>query len=737
MVRAVYDGEVLRPAEPLGLPPGTPVRIVVSPAIPEDAAAERPPPARGWASRPLAWLAPSRAEGAARLTRAELALLAAGLAFYALTRLVGLAAFPIYFFCDEAIQTTLARELLDSGLRDVNGVLLPPYFRNAEKWNLSLSVYIHALSVALFGQSVALTRGTSVAVSILGVAAVALTLRLVFRSGSWWVAPFALAAMPAWFLHSRTAFETTMMVSFYACFLCCYLLYRTRGPRWLLPALVFGAMTFYSYANGQGVMLVSGVLLLLCDLPYHLRQGWRVWALGAGALALLAVPLLRFRLLQPDAYAEQLRLLGSSWVSPLPLAAKLGTFGANYLQGLSPTYWFLYNTVDLERHRMRGMGHLGLWLAPFVLLGLVVCLRRLASPAHRAVLVAVLAAPFSAALVAIAITRTLAMVVPAAILAVLGLDQVAAWAGPRLRQRWVAAAAAAALAVICLTVTRAALVEGPTWFSDYGMGGMQYGARQLFAESIPEELARSPGTTLLVSPTWANNPNVFLPFFLTPAQSERVQLINIDAFTTSKLELDPARQLFVMPQDEYARANESGKFVLQPPERIISYPDGRPGFYFVRMAYVPNIDELFAADRAARARLVEDEATIGGQAARVAHSLLDMGQVANLFDGDPKTLARGAEANPFVLQLSFAEPRALSGVTLTTASMNFELTMRATPVDGEDAVAGATFVDLPPDPTVRLDLPGGPRQVRELRLEIHQLNVPEVAHVHVRELELR
>lgn len=666
VVAAVYDGEVIRPAEPLDLPPGTAIRLVVPAAVtvvaiptPDTSA---PTPANGHlaaAAAPAGGLQAASptappAEVAAPLAPAELLLLAAGLAFYALTRLVGLAVFPIYFFCDEAIQTTLARALLANGLRDNAGVLLPPYFLNAEKWNLSLSVYVHALSVALVGHSIALNRATSVVVSMLGVAAVALTLRLVFGSRSWWVAPFAMAAMPAWFLHSRTAFETVMMVAFYACFLCCYLLYRTRGARWLFPALVFGGMTFYAYANGQGVMLVSGVLLLLLDLPYHLRQGWRVWAAAAATLAVLVTPLLRFRLLQPDAYADQLRHLDSYWLREGPLAAKLARFAEIYGTGVSPGYWFLSNTVDLERHRMLGMGHLGIWLAPLVLVGLGVCLWRWRSPTHRVVLVAVLAAPFSAALVGIGITRVLAMVVPAALLASIGLDQIIAWLKPRVRPQSVAVASALAFGLAALLVMRAALVDGPTWFSDYGMNGMQYGARQLFVETIPAELAEHPDTTLLVSPTWANNPDVFLDFFLTPAQRARVRFANVDGFTIARQDLDPDRHLFVMPDYEYTKAITSGKFIVEPPERIIPYPDGRPGFYFVRMAYVPNVDELFAADRAARARLVEGEIVVAGQPARVAHSALDIGTIVNLFDGDTSSLARGMEANPLVVDLRLA-----------------------------------------------------------------------------------
>lgn len=715
-VRAIVRDGALVPDEPLDLPDGTPVQVLVP-------AAARPIPRVGIL---------------AELTRADWLILAGLTLLYALTRLAGITAFPIYFFCDEAIQTNLARQLLANGLRSADGVFLPPYFLNAEKWNLSLSVYIQLIAAIFAPQnSVFLTRATSAALSLLAPLAVALTLRLVFRARFWWAGALALTMMPAWFLHSRTAFETVMMVAFYACFLCCYLLYRTRGAAWLFPALVFGGMTFYAYANGQGVMLVSGVLLLISDLRYHWRQGWRVLLGAAGTLLLLVVPLLRFRALHPQAYADQMRYLDSYWTHSAPLGAKLATFAGTYLAGFNPAYWFLPNSIDLDRHRMLGIGHMPLLLLPFILVGLGVCLTQPRSPAHRAVLIAMLAAPFSAALVAISITRVLAMVVPAALLTAIGLDQCYRWLAPWLRYRLAAAAVALALGLSSLLLLRTALTQGPTWFSNYGLDGMQYGAQQLFGQAIPELLAEHPEAQLEVSPTWANNPNAFIEFFLTPQQASRVQMINIDAFTVSRKPLDPARQIFVMPSYEYERALREPKLIVGAPERVIRYPDGSPGFYVLRLDYVKNVDAIFAADRAARARLVEEPLDVGGPLV-VAHSMLDIGAAANIFDGDPHTLMRGLEANPLIVELRFGAPRSVGGVTLTVASMDLRLRLIATPTDGGPPItAEQTFTGLPPDPTVQLDLPGGATPLKTLRLEIEQIGAGEVAHVHVRELALR
>src|SRR4051812_31280737 len=276
VVEAIYEDGLIRPLAPLELSTGTPITLQITRHMPAtvaplEQASERALPGeqlpgvarlRIHVPKIAGWLK-ARLPGAslsAAFTRADLLLLAFGLLIYSLTRFIGLTLFPIYFFCDEAIQTTLAADLIRNGFRDHLGTLLPPFFLNDQKWSLSLSVYIQLISVVLFGKSVFVTRATSVVVSILAAAAIALTLKLIFRSRSWWAGALMLAITPAWLLHSRTAFETVLMVSFYACFLCTYLLYRYHDPRYLYVALLFGAATFYSYTNGQGVMLVSGVL---------------------------------------------------------------------------------------------------------------------------------------------------------------------------------------------------------------------------------------------------------------------------------------------------------------------------------------------------------------------------------------------------------------------------------------------------------------------------------------------
>ena len=101
-----------------------------------------------------------------QLTRVEWVAMVAVLIFYASTRLYGIVDYPVYFFCDEALQANLAHDLVVNDFRDENGTLCPAYFRNVRVFNLGLSVWIHSIPVTVFGKTVLTVRATSVVVGL-------------------------------------------------------------------------------------------------------------------------------------------------------------------------------------------------------------------------------------------------------------------------------------------------------------------------------------------------------------------------------------------------------------------------------------------------------------------------------------------------------------------------------------------------------------------------------------------
>jgi len=677
-----------------------------------------------------AWAAVFRSGPERSLTPAlELTLLALSLGVYIAVRLYRLADYPIYFFTDEAVQTVLAADFLRDGFRDFLGHYFPTYFQNVYEFNLNLSVYAQLLPLVVFGKSVFVTRLTAMLLTIPGAIAVGLILRDFFHARYPWIGILIFSAAPAWFLHSRTAFETSLMVSFYACFLYSYLLYRLRSPRYLYLALVFAAAVFYTYGPGEIIILGTGLLLLLSDARYHWAQR-KTLALGLLLGIVLALPYLRFRVQLPEKHAEFLRLLDSAWVKDLPLSEKLRTSLGFYLFGLSPKYWFFANTHDLGRHVMGRHANLMTWTFPFVVAGIVLALRRFRQPEYRAVLACMLAIPLGGIVVGVGITRLLSMVVPASILCALAIDAAARWLAPRLKPVVAGILLFVLLSLVNVLLMRDALVNGPVWNRNYGMD-IPYGGPQVFG-AVEQLLQKEPGTRVSVSPTWANGVDVLRRFFLP--DDALVDVANADQYLIEPMPLDE-HQVFVLTRAEYTRLLDDPKITDLRVERTIPYPDGTIGFYFVRMAYSPKAPAIFDREREQRARPILESLTLDGQQVEIAHSRFDSGSIGHVFDGDPYTLARGMEANPLLLEVAFPSPRALAGLELTTGSMDVGLTAELYPADGgEPTVLVQEYTGLPNDPTVSLAFPPDLGLLSRVRLLIADLNASSPAKVHVREL---
>ena len=654
------------------------------------------------------------------------------LGVYLATRLIALSDFPMYFFTDEAVQTILASDFLRDGLRNYNHELLPTFFYNVYQYNLSVSVYLQVIPTLLFGKSVAVTRGVPALFSLIPAVTGGLALQQFFNSRYPWLAVLMLSIMPAWFLHSRTAFETSLAVSFYAGFLYFYLRYRQGHLRSLFIAAVFAALAFYTYSPAEVVVAVTAVLLFISDLRYHLRLARRPALALAGLGAILIVPYLRFAVQHPNDNLQHLEQIGSYWVSAIPLSAKLGRYASEYLAGLNPLYWFFPNNQDIVRHVMGNFGHLLIFSLPFVALGLFIALKNARSPAYRVLLIAILAAPTGGALVGLGITRVLFMVIPAALLGAIGANAALEWLNRRKGARPALAALAffLVLAGFNIFLLGNALTAGQTWSTDYGLSGMQYGASQVFGRMIQIN-QRFPNARMVLSPTWTNGTDVVARFFLP--DSFPAELAGIDSFLNVKHPFD-ANTLFILPPEEYQRALDSHKFTDVHVQLTIPWPNGKTGFYFLTMRYVDNVDALFAQDAAARQAMQTATVTVNGEALKVQYSTLDMGPIGNIFDGNLNSLIRTAAANPLKLQIDFPAPHRMSSLTLNIGGTATTLDV-AVQVAGE-AAARNYHQQIGEDPlprplTVNL---GGPLDVTSLFIKLKNTNDPEPGHVHLWEI---
>ncbi|HEY3343738.1 MAG TPA: glycosyltransferase family 39 protein [Anaerolineaceae bacterium] len=655
------------------------------------------------------------------------------LVIYLVTHFWGLDRFPIYFFSDEAIQTTLAANLVQHQFTNDVGTFLPTFFKNVDKYNLGVSVYLQVIPYILFGKSVWVTRGISVLVSLLGVLAVSLTLKNIFKSRYWWIAGLFLSISPAWFLHSRTAFETVLMASFYAMFLYCYLMYRYHAAKYLYAALIFGALAFYAYSPGEVIMGATGLLLLISDGRYHLQQK-KMWLKAGTLLVLLALPYIRFQIDYPGETGKNLQVLGSYWLSAGSLWDKLSIYLGNYLSGLNPLYWYLPNTQDLSRHLMKGYGHLLLVTLPFTLIGLYLAARRIKSSAYRTLLIAILVVPSGEALVGIGITRSLSLVIPVAILSGLGLSLILSWVEKHIHSyRVIAWAVFLILGLYNFQMLSDALRNGPLWYQDYGLYGMQYGGEQVFSAVADYEQAH-PDAKISMSSSWANNADTLADFFLP--NLDHVKMDSVDTYTFSYQTIDPD-QVFVLTAPEYAQAEQSHKFKQIQVKEMIPDPNGQPGFYLASLAYVDNIQEIFKADEEARRVPVDEDIIVGGQTVHIRHSQLDMGKIQDAFDGDPNSLIRTLEANPMLLDLTFPVERTLKGVIVRAGSAATLVRVTLTAPGSADPLV---FTNQQPNTNgnkdIRVDF-GKALSAKEVRIEVQSTEEDQPAHVHVWEVQFQ
>jgi 4-amino-4-deoxy-L-arabinose transferase-like glycosyltransferase len=742
-------------------------------------------------------------------------LFLAALCLYLVTRLVGLTQFPIYFFVDEALQSQFAADLAANNYYDLNGARFPPAFRNNEYFTLGMGVYVQVLPYLIFEKSAVVTRATSAILSAIAAISAGMFLRGAMKTRLWWAGVLFLSITPTWFLHSRTAWETSEFTAFYAGALCAYAFYRIKSPHYLYPAIFLSALAFYTYSPGQVLVPFTALALFLFDLKYHWRNR-RTVLIGALLLAFLTVPYLRFRAMDPDNAPAHLHNLGSYLFKDISVGEKMQRYASQYLYGLSPRYWYMPGENTLPRHIMKGYGHIMLWTLPFALFGLVETMRRAREPAFRILLTGWLASPVAAALVEIGITRVMPFVFTTAILTALGFERSLAWienpskrladwvqAPPPSRSKGMFAAGvlsfgvAAAFLVektadkvvlVLLTFILAlqisgipgalarwmreariverikgwnaspallsgavflllsgvnvymltdALRNGPTWYTNYGMSGMQYGAFQVF-EPLEHYHREHPETRILFSPNWANGTNLLARFFL--GDSFPVELHSVQGYIENRLPIG-GDTLFIMTKEEYELAATSEKLADLRVEQTIPCPDETNCFYFVRLRYSDIAGELFAREKALREVMQESVVKIDGEHVKIRHTYLeadDQGVSMQLvFDGDPYTYAKTYEANPFVMEITFPAPRTIGGFSIITGSARVRISLTGYAYPGAAPVTrqfeGQGSLEAP---GLSFDLPE-PMTAHVLRIEQLDVYAVEPTKNHIWEITFR
>jgi hypothetical protein len=651
--------------------------------------------------------------------------------FYAITRYWQIVDFPIYFFSDEAVNAVRAEELIRNGFKDEKGNFLPAYFLSGDYYNISLGVYLQVLSIPLLGKSEWVVRGLVAFLTVWGAIGVSFLLKDFFKTKSWWIAPLWLAATPTWFLHSRTAFEVCLTLSLYPWFLYFYFQYLKQRDWSIYLCVIFGILTFYSYSAGQVIMLISGLGFAFSNLRVHLGA-CRQTVIAAALTLFLLLPYARYRLDYPDAINHQIQAYNSYLGSNLTWIEKSKNFLTIYLKSYEPEYWFKPDSVGNIRHQVKGRSNLLEWSYPFLILGLILTFFRIKDPYYRCLIIVLLAAPAGSALVERGITRVLPLVLPATLMISIGLEQILRIKQFSRASPLVILALTLALVISSLNLLLNSLRNGSRWYSDYGLHGMQWGARQLLGHQIPIFLKKYPDAKIHLSSSWANGAHLLMEFY---DLGKKLKIFDIEHAFIEKFDF-PDNTVFVMQHTQFQAMQKSDKFIDIQILDHLDYPDGSPAFYFVSLKYRDDFAKLLQADFREMRKLHDFEVFIGNVSWKLSCQEFE-GELQGLFNSNKNNFFRGKQTNPYVIELTPPSPQKISAVTVHFPPMMLRLNAFIT-VQGSDSVLERKGKILPSESTSSLKLDFGidGKLVSKLRLEFLNPEDGPTGKIHLTEIEL-
>ena len=654
---------------------------------------------------------------------------------YLLTRIYQVAQFPIYFFCDEAFFGVKVEQLLLQGFHDNYGHLFPLFFEKAtSRWVPQITLYLYVIPVLLFGKSIEVIRITSALSTCLAPFALGLFLKRVSGSKLWWLGPYILAVIPTWILHSRTAFETVQVVVAFSLFMLAYGLYRSCNPRYAYAAAFTAMLTAYSHLSGLIIIICLSLLLFVSDFRYHL-QHWRCSVGGLLFGALLALPYLQFRLTNPEAVGLQLQVVDSVWFQrELSLPQRAATIYQNFLHVADPRYWSgSVSQAEIARHVWKSRGHIEFWMWPFAALGFISIVWSLKSTTSRLILFATLATLSPTLVVSPGLMRVFSFIIPFSIVTILGLETICKLTNSIYVQSFTSIGVAGLLSIHSFSLLDEALRDAPTWSHDYGLYGMQWGAKQIFEDTIPEFMRKHPGAKISISPNWANAGNIFVQFFDNPLQRQNIETATIDPYLSKRKELTDDHY-FLMTAEDYKLMLDSQILDVIDQHTTIIRPDGSPGFYLANLRYSAKAAQILEQKRLDRQKLVSLKYTTGSEDLVIRHSLQDMGELKAVFDSDPRSLLRGMEANPFIFEIDFPAPRNLQTIEVNLAGDQLKLKAQ-----GFDSGKGLLIEKLCSDPKAgeldsiySVEFGSDSPAISTLRLEIYDPITTSDAHIHIR-----
>lgn len=313
-----------------------------------------------------------------------------------LRNLADLSGSPPGLYSDEASIGYNAWAIAHHGV-DEHGYRLPLYFEAFGEYKNPVYIYALVPFVWLFGVTSAVIRTPAALFGAITCVSLAwAALQLTRRRSAALMTLIAGGVVPWLTLESRLGFEVISMVACLGVFAACLSRATREGAswRWFLAAGCALAISTFGYSVGRlETGLLAAALLVCFGYPWRRWRGWWTCLIPVG---LGYVTLLIWNLAYPGALLARFNVISITAGDP-PLGTLILRFLGNYYQYFDPSFLLLHGDAN-ERQATGFDGMLLLGMAPFIVIGIGVCLYHWRDGFRRWLLLALLAAPVSASL---------------------------------------------------------------------------------------------------------------------------------------------------------------------------------------------------------------------------------------------------------------------------------------------------------------------------------------------------
>jgi 4-amino-4-deoxy-L-arabinose transferase-like glycosyltransferase len=300
------------------------------------------------------------------------------------TRLYKISSIPASVYWDEASIGYNAYSISIDGM-DEWGSFLPLHFRAFGEFKLPVYIYSVAPFVKVLGLNALSVRLPAVIFSFASLILIYLLAKKLFEDEKTaLLSAFLFTVLPWMFLFSRAGYEASAGVFFYLLgtyFFVSYFILTSAGKVFkrygtsllysIVITIVFVA-SVYSYNSFRIISPLTLAFLILFLLFKQRKHIYKLLVLGILSLTIIAISYIPiYRLYRYDAGASRLQVVSLQGTTK----QKILQFSKNYLSHYS--YKFLFTKGDANpRSQISGFGQLYLLSLPFLLIGLVVLIKK-------------------------------------------------------------------------------------------------------------------------------------------------------------------------------------------------------------------------------------------------------------------------------------------------------------------------------------------------------------------------